>query len=329
MRLSEIEVPDLSLEVTMRRREFLATLPSPILLALGIQEPPPSVLVHEHILVDFAGADRIRPGRYDPDEVFRVALPKLQELKAFGCRRLLECTPQFLGRDPALLRRLEQAVGIEIWTNTGIYGAGNHKYVPSFARKASAEELAERFVTEAREGVAGVLPRFIKTGVNRAPLHPLDRKLVRAAALTSRETGLTVASHTADGRGALEQLDIFANAGVPPERFVWVHAQNEKDHTYHEQVARAGAWVEFDGIAEATIDWHLECVRFMAERDLLHRTLISQDAGWYHVGEPGGGVFRGYTLIYTEFLPRLEARHRPILMWENPRRAFPDPFPGE
>ncbi|GAB4239004.1 MAG: aryldialkylphosphatase [Acidobacteriota bacterium] len=308
----------------MNRRDFLAALPCAAALAFRGEETPPSILVHEHILVDFAGADQIRPGRYDPAEVFRVALPKLQELKAFGCRRFLECTPQFIGRDPALLRRLEQAVGLEIWTNTGIYGAANHKYVPAFARKASAEALAERFIAEVRNGVAGVVPRFIKTGVNQAPLNPLDRKLVRAAALTSRETGLTVASHTADGRGALEQVEILAATGVPPERFVWVHAQNEKDHAFHETAARAGAWVEFDGIAEDSIDWHLECVRFMAERDLLDRTLVSQDAGWYHVGEPGGGNFRGYTLIYTQFLPRIEPLLRRTLMWDNPRRAFPE-----
>ena len=42
-------------------------------------------------------------------------------------------------------------------------------------------------------------PRFIKIGVNRAPLHPIDRKIVRAAALCSKYTGFTVASHTGGG----------------------------------------------------------------------------------------------------------------------------------
>ena len=300
----------------MKRREFLAALATPLLAK------EPTILVHEHVMVDFVGADKIEPGRYDPDEVFRAAKPKLEEVKALGCVRFQDCTPQFNGRDPALLERLADAVGIEIWTNTGIYGAAKHKFVPEFARRQTAEELARRFIEEVERGVSGVKPRFIKTGVNDAPLDELDRKLVRAAAITSRETGLTVASHTRQGRAAMEELEILDEEGVAAEKFVWVHAQNEEDHSWHVRAARAGAWVEFDGIRAKTADRHLECVRFMASEGLLARTLISQDSGWYNVGRPGGGDFRGYTYIYTDFLPRLEPAWVPKLMWENPRAAF-------
>ena len=298
----------------MRRREFL-------LLAGGaaFAADQPSILVHEHVMVDFVGADAIRPGRYDREEVFRLARPKLEEVKALGCRRLLECTPNFIGRDPELMARLADAVGIEIWSNTGLYAAANHKYVPAFVRTETAEQLARRWIQESREKWR---PRFIKIGVNRAPLHEIDRKLIRAAALTSRETGLTIASHTGDGAAALEQLEVVDAAKVRPAKFVWVHAQNEKDHAIHEKVARAGAWVEFDGIGPKSVDAHLESVRFMAGKGLLGRTLASQDAGWYHVGEPGGGNYRGYTLLYTDFLPKLDPAQVPTLMWENPRAAF-------
>src|SRR6185369_12397042 len=141
----------------MRRREFL-------LLAGGaaMAADQPSVLVHEHVMVDFIGADEIRPGRYDRDEVFRIARPRLEEIKAIGCRRLQECTPNFLGRDPELLARLSDAVGIEIWSNTGLYGAANHKYLPAFARTETAEQLARRWIAESRERWR---PRFIKIGV--------------------------------------------------------------------------------------------------------------------------------------------------------------------
>ena len=290
-----------------------------MLAALLVAEPG-TTLVHEHVLVDFAGADQ--PGRYDPEEVFRIAKPKLEEVRRLGCRRFLECTPNFLGRDVKLLVRLSDAVGLEIWTNTGIYGAAARKGIPAFARQETPEQLARRWIAEARKGVDGVKPRFIKTGVNRTPLEEIDRKLVRACAITSRETGLTIASHTPSGAAALEQLEILASEKVQPAKFVWVHAQNEKDHAIHEKVARAGAWVEFDGIAPRSADWHLECIRFMAGQKLLGKALISQDAGWYHVGEPGGGQYRGYTYIYTGFLPKLEAAWRRQLMVENPARAF-------
>src|SRR6202011_1540487 len=125
----------------MRRREFLWAAGG-----AAFAGEPASVLVHEHIVVDFAGADQIRPGRYDRDEVFRIARPKLEEVRRLGCRRLLEGTPNYLGRDPEAL-----------------------------ARGETAAQLANRWIAETREAWR---PRFIKIGVNRGPLDEIDRKLV-------------------------------------------------------------------------------------------------------------------------------------------------------
>lgn len=304
------------------RRELIAGLVAQAVSPAAGRTLQGSILVHEHVLVDFGGA--ADPGKYDPEEVFRIARPKLEEIRKLGCRRLLECTPNFLGRDPRLLARLSDAVGLEIWTNTGIYGAADRKGVPAFAWQETAEQLARRFIAEARRGIDGIRPRFIKTGVQGALLEEIDRKLVRAAAIASRETGLTIASHTGAGPAALEQLDILAAEKVSPAKFVWVHAQSEKDHALHEKAARTGAWLEFDGIGEKSAGWHLECLRGMASRNLLDRALVSQDSGWYHVGEPGGGAYRGYAYIYTDFLPRLEPAWQRQLMIDNPVRAFGD-----
>jgi phosphotriesterase-related protein len=304
---------------TLSRREFAVSG-----LAAMVQAPPPSILVHEHVLVDFIGAEKIRPGRYDEDAVFAFVKPKLEEVMKSGCRRFQECTPNFIGRAPRLLRRLMDATGLEIWTNTGLYAARNHIFLPAYARTESAEALAKRWVAEFKNGFDGMKPRFIKIGVNRGPLAELDRKIVRAAALCSNETGLTIASHTGNGLAAREQLEILLAAKTKPAKFVWVHADNEKDHAFHREVGKAGAWVEFDhiGPAEATLAWHLECVLFMEQEGLLGRTLISQDAGYYKPGEPNGGSWKEYTHIYTKFIPKLTVKQRDILLWENPRAAF-------
>lgn len=307
----------------MNRRGFLAAV------GAGLAQSPlraadprgPSILVHEHVLVDFIGADAITRDRYDLQDAFRVAKPKLEEVKALGCTRLLECTPNFIGRDPRLLRMLEDAVGVELWTNTGLYAAAGHKFLPAFAKTESAEQLARRWVAEWRQGVDGVKPRFIKVGVNKGPLHEWDRKVVRAAALTTLETGLPIAAHTGDGSAAQEELEIVLQAGAPADKFVWVHAQNELDHAIHDAVANAGAWVEFDGINARSVRWHERCVEHMARVGLLHRTLISHDSGWYRPGEPGGGEYNGYTYLYQHFAPKVEGWF-PVLLWENPRRAF-------
>ncbi len=301
----------------MRRREFLAALALPAASA-----SPATILVHEHVLVDFIGADKIAPGRYDPEEVFRAAKPKLEEVAQLGCRRFQDCTPNFLGRDPRLLRRLSDATGIEIWTNTGLYSARNHAFLPEYAKRETSEQLARRWEKEWREGVDGVKPRFIKIGVNRGPLDELDRKVIEAAALCSQRTGLTIASHTGNGAAAIEQIEIVQRMKASPGKFVWVHAYNKKDQSLHEKAARAGAWVEFDGIGPKSLDWHLTCLRHMDELGLLNRVLISQDAGWYHVGEPGGGTYRAYSTIYKDFLPMLPEGWVQQLLVRNPVQAF-------
>jgi phosphotriesterase-related protein len=284
---------------------------------------PGSVLVHEHVLVDFIGAEKASRDRYALDEVVRVATPKLLELKAHGCVRLLECTPNGLGRDPRLLARLEKETGLELWTNTGLYGAAKRSGLYDYAWKESARDLANRWVREYKQGIDGVKPRFVKTAVNGFPLEEIDRKLIEAAAITSLETGLPIASHTNGGAPAAEaQLEILRRLRCPLDKFIWVHAQSEKSLEAQEAIARAGAWVEFDGISEASAAGHRECVLHLHSKGLLGRVLISQDSGWYRVGEPNGGNYRGYTYIYSGFLPTLPGDLWKPLLVDNPRRAF-------
>jgi phosphotriesterase-related protein len=267
-------------------------------------------LMHEHVLVDFVGADKVSPARYNAAEAFAAVLPHLKAVRALGCETIVECTPAYLGRDPLLLKRLSEASGVRILSNTGSYGAAKDRYLPPHAFSESAEQLAARWVDEFERGIdrTDVKPAFMKIGVDEAPLSEVDAKLVRAAALTHRETALPIASHTGTGRAAVEQLDILERAGVPPPAFIWVHAHSEKDGSFHTSVAKRGAWVEFDGISDASTARHVELVTGMKERGLLHRVLVSQDAGWYRVGEPGGGQFRPYDTIFTKFFPALRAQ---------------------
>lgn len=292
-----------------------------------------TTLMHEHVVTDLRAPAERRPGDYNREEAFEIALPYLRNLHRAGCRSLVETTPIHIGRDPVVLKRLSEAAGLNIIAATGIYGAANQKFIPEFAHHQSAEQLADRYVREFHEGIGttGIRPGIIKTGVNRdTPLPAIERKLVRAAVLAHKKTGLTVASHTGPGAGAAEELEIFRAEGADPSAFIWVHAQNEKDHALHIKLAREGVWVEFDGVRESSLDWHLECVQAMAEAGLLHRTLISQDAGWYRPGEPSGGNYRGYTLLLTDFLPRLRQAglgrgEIQQLMITNPRLALTGP----
>src|SRR5262245_34298087 len=121
-------------------------------------------LMHEHVLVDFAGADKVSASRYDADEAFKVALPHLVKLRELGCESMLECTPAYIGRDVRLLKRLSEASGLHILTNTGYYGAANDKYLPAHAFSESADQLAARWISEAEHGISTtpIKPAFMK-----------------------------------------------------------------------------------------------------------------------------------------------------------------------
>lgn len=287
------------------------------------------VLIHEHVLVDFIGADQISRARYDPREVFEAALPRLAALRRTGCRALVECTPAYLGRDAVLLRRLARAANLRIITNTGYYGAGDDKFIPRHAWAERAEQLAARWTREFHEGIdgSGIIPGFIKTGVDSGRLSQIDRKLIVAAGLCHKETGLRIHAHTGDGVAALDIIETLRAGHVDPRAYVWVHAQNEKNRDVHVQAARTGAWLEFDGIRKETLAPHLDAVVELTRAGFLGQLLISQDSGWYHVGEPGGGDFKGYTYLFEAFLPALrrggftEAQVN-RLMIENPSRAL-------
>lgn len=293
-----------------------------------------AVLPHEHVLVDFSGADTIDTSKYDLDEIFETVLPHLQALKAAGCDTLIECTPNYIGRSPLLLKRLSEATGIHLLTNTGYYGAVDHKYLPAHVATESPRQLADRWLDEWKNGIegTGIRPGFMKISVDKAPLSERQRKIVEAAAIAHLESGLTVASHTIGGEAAMEELDILQKNGVSPEAFIWIHAQSETDTSYHATAARMGAWVEFDGLnanwlTPETVAQHLDCLSFMKKENLLHRTLLSQDAGWYEPGKPGGGKFAPFTYLFDEFVPKLRERffskkELRQVMRENPARAF-------
>ncbi|MCU0354313.1 MAG: phosphotriesterase [Cytophagales bacterium] len=286
-------------------------------------------LIHEHLLVDFIGADQYNPNRWSRAQVVRKVLPYLREVKALGCQTLLDCTPAYLGRDPLLLKMLSQGSGVQILTNTGYYGAVQNKFLPPHAFTETADQLAARWTREFKRGIddTGIRPGFMKISVEPGHLSDLHRKLITAAARTHRRTGLTICSHTGFAIPAFEQMEVLKQEGVRPDAFVWVHAHNERNKERYPEAAKLGTWVSLDGLADDNVDEYLLMLRFMKDRGVWHRTLVSHDAGWYKPGEPDGGTFRPFTTLFQKLLPKMrengfsEDEIKQLLV-TNPAEAF-------
>lgn len=288
-----------------------------------------STLVHEHILVDFIGADRTGYHRWEKEAVTDKALPFLETLHAEGCQTFIECTPAYLGRDPALMKSLSQKTGLNILTNTGFYGSGKNKFIPPRAYHMSPQEMAAEWIAEFKNGIdgTGVRPGFIKISVDpNDSLIPMHEKLVRAAALTHLETGLTIMSHTGPDKPAFDQLGILAEYGVSPEVFIWTHAQAGTMDGWIE-AARMGAWVSLDHVHEKRTKEYVKNLSAFKSEGLLDHVLLSHDSGWYRVGEENGGRYNGYTTLFTTLIPALlqngfDNEDIELLLHLNPARAF-------
>lgn len=286
-------------------------------------------LVHEHVMVDFIGAAQAGKHRYNADEVYKVALPFLQSLKMLGCRTFVDCTPAYVGRDVQILQRLAKETGLQIVTTTGYYGARKGLHLPRHVFTETAEQIAAHWITEYTNGIegTGIKPGLIKCGVDNGRLTPEQRKTIEAAAITHLATGLTIGVHTGDGKAAVEEMEILKSKGVSLEAYIWIHAQNEKDPSYHIAAAKQGAWISFDAVYPSDIDRYVEWAKLMKKEKLLHRVLFSQDSGWYHVGDPNGGDFEGYLTIITLFTPALtlngfKVEELDLLFYTNPAKAL-------
>jgi phosphotriesterase-related protein len=253
-------------------------------------------------------------------------LPLLIEAKERGVHTSVDCTPMFIGRDPLLLRRLSEASGLHLLTNTGIY---KEPFLPKYAFTETAEQLADRWVAEFRHGIegTGVKPGFIKIAVNPGPLLEVQKKILRAAALTSRRTGLTVGCHTGHAGAALECLELLRSWKFPLRKYIVIHSDSIEDRAVHERIAKAGAWVSFDGVNADSVEKHVGIVTELIKRGGIGRLHLSHDAGWYNVGDPNGGKLRPFTALSDRLLPALKADgitekelHR--ITVQNPRLAF-------
>ena len=285
-------------------------------------------LSHEHILVDFIGADSIQPNSWNHDSIIKEVMPYFEELKEFNVNYFVDATPNYLGRDVLLLEKIANKTGIRIITNTGLYGARNNKFIPKYVQEITAEDLAQMWINEYKNGIDGtsIRPGFIKIGIdNSDSLNTIHRKLVKAAALTHLKTGLTIASHTGKAIGLWPQLDILKEMGVSPEAFIWVHAQAEDNNDSYLKAAEMGCWISLDGLGWE-LEKHVEKLLFAKRNGILDRILISHDSGWYDPQKENQTI-RPFTNIFKKLYPELRSHgftddEFKLLITVNPSKAF-------
>src|SRR5690606_1100852 len=121
---------------------------------------------------------------------------------------------------------------------------------PPFAHDAGEDALVDWMLRELQDEIesSGVRAGWVKLSAGDDGITPTERKILRAAARAAAQGNAVIGSHTIRASVVREQLNIIEAAGYSPERFIWIHTQAEADVAIRLDIARRGAWIEYDGI---------------------------------------------------------------------------------
>ncbi|HXG42138.1 MAG TPA: phosphotriesterase-related protein [Dehalococcoidia bacterium] len=304
-------------------------------------------LMHEHIFVRSEAAYTSFPHLWNEERWVPEAVARLQEVAALGVRTLVDLTVMGLGRDVRLVQRIAQQVPqLNIIVATGIYIYSDDE-MPRALRGLSADQLAELFVRDIRQGIQGteVKAAIIKCVTDEPGVTPQVEKVLRAAARAHLQTGVPISTHTHSWtRRGLDQQRIFKEEGVDLSRVVIGHSGDTDDYDYLVQLMENGSYIGMDrfGIYPVpaashfpTFEKRVEVVAELCRRGYAERMVLSHDASVYIDWFPTDLLRAAqprwhYCHIHREVLPALRERgvsERQIeqMLVENPRRIFAGP----
>ena len=285
------------------------------------------ILPHEHVFVDLRTWDKPGYGEGAAPDVITLMGPEIEKAKRSGVSALVDCAPIGVGRRADILKAVSEATGFPLVVPTGVY---REPWIPPWVHEASEEALIAwmRGELEGEIEGSGVQAGFIKLSAGDDGITATEAKVLRAAAKAAARVNAIIGSHTIRGRVVRDQLDIIEQAGYTPNRFIWIHTQAEPDFDLHLEIARRGAWIEYDSIGNPDEDAKfIGWIQRVLDAGFDGQLLLSHDRGWYDPAQPGGGKPKPFTYLTETFLPKLQAAGVPAetvrkLVQENPFRAF-------
>lgn len=177
---------------------------------------------------------------------------ELTRFAAAGGSAVVDLTNIGLGRQVARLRDIATQTGVHVMVGCGWYVGASH---PPTMASLSAEELADALTRELLFGVddTGIRPALIGEIGTSAPITPAERKALLASGLAAGRTGAAVNVHVdPQGHEGHTAVDLLMESGVPADRIVLSHMDENLDMPYHLELASRGVVLEFDTFGQET-----------------------------------------------------------------------------
>lgn len=237
---------------------------------------------------------------------YEASVSELQRFKNAGGQTLVEATTLDYGRDASKMKRMAIETGVHVVATSGF---NKHIYFPSWVEALTIEEIQGKLVRDVTIGMDGTDAKagFLKAGSWDQLIHPLEEKVTRAVARAQLETGAPIWLHTEAGTMGEEMLNILEEEGVDLTKVAVGHSDRNADPYYHLQLAKRGAYVQFDGVSKIKYypdSTRVELIKNMIENGFVKQLLLSADMGRKsYLHAYGGGP--GFEYIIKKFIPRL------------------------
>jgi predicted metal-dependent phosphotriesterase family hydrolase len=295
------------------------------------------VYAHEHLVINSPFIASAFPHILLDD--VGAAVAEARECAQAGVKVMVDAMPCAAGRDVEALAQVSRLSGVHIVGSTGLhhvryYGARH------WSGQLATEELAELFVAELVEGIdrfdytgpvvrrAGYRAGVVKVGTGEAPT-PRDRRVLEAAALAHRLTGAPILTHCEGGLGALEQIALLGEGGVPTSSIICSHVDKVPSLRYQMDIASTGAFLEYDQALRQVGSEQLTTVGLvvsMVAEGFGGQILVGTDGArrelWHHLGGRPGLAWLAERLPKLLVERGLTAEQVQAIFVANPARAF-------
>ena len=240
-------------------------------------------LCHEHLLTASETVRAQYPHLHDADREFDAAVEQVRAAMAHGVRTIVDPACMDLARDARFAARVAQATGIQLVMATGIYGQ-HYTYLPHHFQTRDEDYLADAFVHDIATGIQGteIKAAFLKTAADEPGITPDVEKVHRAAARAALRTGRPIMAHSRPAsHTGLDQVRIFTEEGVAPERIMIAHTGDTDDLDHIEELLALGVFIGMDRYGTAIFlpdEARNAVVAELCRRGYAQRMVLSQDA---------------------------------------------------
>ena len=291
-----------------------------IVTVTGAMDPDPSLYFqcHEHLLLAKGQSFLVDPALC-LDDLEKSKEEALKYAKKGGSG-LVAAQPVGCGRMAEGLEQISRFAGIRIVASTGFHKMA---FYPEkhWIFSESEDWLTDLFIRELTEGMyedgdedrpmkqTSIRAGQIKTAMEHAKMDDQYRKLFGAAAAAAKETGAPIMVHVENGHQPMEYFEFLMKQGIPAEQMIFCHLDRAcQDLSVHKELARAGAYLEYDTIARFKYhsdEEELKIFDALIQDGQEDRLLFSLDTTRKRLSAYGGAT--GLTYILETFLAKMRS----------------------